>query len=163
MEKRKNRTKRAVAELEKLSPKGKKNFLSMDLIERMIRIEQTVSCSHGKDLIYDKTRVYKNLSSKNRKKFEDYLKKHKRRKFLFIFYIFFSLSLLFFLQMGITGNAIGNTIGSEVINGVSIIVLGLFLLMTIVATIVLNKKHKRMKRFDKNFKILENVYLNRYF
>lgn len=57
----------------------KRDFLSNDFRERMIRIEQRVSGKFGKSLAYDKTEYYKSMGNEQKKEFRNYLKNKKTK------------------------------------------------------------------------------------
>jgi hypothetical protein len=67
-------------EFQKMNPVEKKNFLSMDLIYRMIHLEQKVCAAFRRKVHYTETEYYKSLNFQQRQMFEDYLKKKKVAK-----------------------------------------------------------------------------------
>lgn len=146
-----------------MSKQEKKRFLSMDLIERMIRVEQRVAASFNKELAYNQTDYYKSLTSDEKKRFEDHLKKGKRKKALFILIIALPLLILFALRNNFTGRAVENVIEDTISIGLlerllAIIVLTaclLFLLMFVF-------KKKRNRRFEKDFKIIDEAFLKKH-
>ena len=66
-----------------MSKKDKKDYLSNDLIERIIRIEQRVSARFGKIVSYSSTEYYKSLTNEQKSLFEKYLKSKKKKKLFF--------------------------------------------------------------------------------
>ena len=149
-------------DLPKMSRQEKKAFLSMDLIERMIRIEQRVSASFNKEVSYDQTEYYKSLLDNEKKMFERHLKKNKRKKFLFGSVLFISFLFLAFMRIELTGNVINQTIDNNTVTSllepVSIfVILGICILFLI----TLLTKKKRFKKFEKNFKILDDTFLRK--
>lgn len=149
--------------LAEMSRKEKKIFLSMDLIERMVRIEQRVSASFNKKVSYKRTEYYKSLTKEEREAFEKYLKEKKRRKFLLAGLFFAPLAFLMSIKSTITGNAIKQAIGSSA--AVTLIENGLLLFVLIFCAcclIVLLIKRARNKKLGKNFEILEDIFLKKY-
>jgi len=99
--------------LTEMSDKEKKNFFSMDLAERMIRVEQNVSASFNRYVPYYQTEYYKSMNERQKEDFKKYLKHKKRKKFLSVLSIFLPLILAGFLSFSITGNVIAEEIGQE--------------------------------------------------
>jgi hypothetical protein len=146
-----------------MSSDEKKSFLLMDLIERMIRVEQRVALSFGKEVRYNDTDYYKSLNSKEKLRFEKYIKTKGRKKYMLAGSLFaLGAAGMLSYRSPITGNVIGvagiGTVGKVI--GVALItalLIGLILLI-----INFGLKLKRGKSIKKNFQILEEVYLNKY-
>lgn len=141
-----------------MSKNEKKHFLSMDLIERMIRIEQRVSSSFRKDVDYDKTEYYKSLSNDEKKEFSKYLKRKKGKQILKTLFIASPLLFLASLKLGLTGNVVNETIGEQNVplleNSLllfSIAICAFFIMLFI------SKKIKNA-RFEKHFNVVENIF-----
>lgn len=136
----------------------------MDLVERMIRIEQRVSASFGKKITYNQTDYYKSLSEKERKAFESYLKRNKRKKFLLGFLLLTPLLLLACLRMQVTGNIIRGAIEDNTKFDIALLepLLAFIVLAAIVIFLLtLAFKKRRNTKFEKNFEVLENVFLQK--
>lgn len=86
-----------MTDFKNMSRAEKKDFLSNDLIERMIRVEQRVSSHVGRPVHYKDTQYYRSLSHDQKKKFESHLR-HKNKKF--IVFSFFSFCFVFFAGIG---------------------------------------------------------------
>ncbi len=128
---------------EGMTKSQKKEFLSNDLVERMIRIEQKVSSHVGKPTHYKSTQYYKSLTEHQRHTFEKYLK-HKDKKLFF-------LSCLTFLSLlglgGITGNVVLSLSSSGLRIG-SLVAILLCLLLIAYILIRIYEKKKRHKRLS---------------
>ena len=135
----------------------KSQFLKNDFIERMIRVEQRVSASFGRPLLYNQTHYYKSLTALQKKNFEGYIKTKKgKTKFLLSF-----LGLIFFSSL-ITARLTGNVINENFLFGLEVlqtISLGLIFIVLIVLLIVSISKKKKEQRltevinlFDKSIK-----------
>jgi len=88
VKKQRKNNKKSSKKKKKRFPKDKKEkreFLRMDWVERMIRVEQSVNASFNKKVPYNKTRYYQSLTDSEKKEFEKYLKKNKRKKYLGLF------------------------------------------------------------------------------
>ncbi len=80
-----------------MNKQQKKNFLSNDLIERIIRVEQRVASHVGKPVHYKSTKYYQNLSDHEKKIFDTHLKHKHKKKFLFsLVSLIISVALAFF-------------------------------------------------------------------
>lgn len=143
--------------LAEMSDKEKKNFFSMDLAERMIRVEQNVSASFNRYVPYSQTEYYKSMNDKQKEDFKKYLKNKKRKKFLSILSLFLPLVLAGFLSFSITGNAISEQIGQNNSNMLVISLVAIFLILFFYFfySSVLRKKLDR--KLNNYVKVINNV------
>ena len=141
----------------KTMPKLEKaRFLSMDLIERMIRVEQNISASFSKYVPFNQTEYYKCLTLQQKKDFNTFLKKKKQQKILLYGLFVGSLILLALFNFDITGNAIAEDIGYknyDLSNMAFVIILGVTVLVAIVFFI---SKRNADTRFNKHATIAED-------
>ena|SRR3989338_7361305 len=141
-------------EFNEITQKEKKMFLSMDLIERMIRVEQRVSAHFHKLIPYNKTEYYKSLTEKERKTFENYLKNKKMKSFLKVS-VFFILAVLFLLQgIKLTGSVIQES------SSFSLVDMGIFFLVAIsllALTALLLSNARRREKLNDHVAVLEKV------
>ncbi len=140
---------------DELSKKKKKEFLSNDLTERIIRIEQRVSARFGKLIFYNETEYYKSLSPKQKKKFEQYLNSKKAKKLAVLLVILFPILALFLLNLNFTGNAVKEQFGDSSILGYMLIALIIIIFLAWLNFI--KRKKAREKRFKDYFNILEDI------
>mgnify|MGYP004004032681 CR=1 FL=1 len=143
-------------DLKEMSKKEKKQFLTNDFIDRMIKVEQRVFASLGEHLPFNKTNYYKGLKIHEKKNYIDWVKlqKNKLRATLLLL---FALSVPFFLLSGgITGYSIHKNPEFFQITGLIIIVLAII----ISSTYHFGKKKKR-KKFHGHFQILDNIIKKR--
>jgi len=137
----------------------KKEFLSMDMTERMIRVEQTVASHFGSKLEYKQTNYFKSLPSEKQEEFEAYLKKKNgRNKILKLSAVILPLVSLVFIRFGVTGNAIQDNLGDggSSILGYSIVVLFLVVLGILLALTVFRKN--KDQEFNEKTKVLYGLY-----
>lgn len=150
-------------DFKEMSKKEKKNFLSNDFIERMIRVEQRVQSSFGEHIPYNKTKYYESLTKREKENFKKYLKNKKKKKPFLIIPLFLAIVLALFFRVEFTGNVVKEKVGetsfSLFSNFFILFILGNFLIF--LAIFILKKKKK--KRFEENFKIIDKVALNKYF
>lgn len=140
-----------------MSKLEKEEFISNDLIERMIKIEQKISAKFHKPLNYEETEYYKSLTNPQRNSFEKYLKKKDVRKGIFASILFLSLILVFVLNSNITGNVIGERINYENMRVLSKVFVVLFLVGLIGAVLNFFKLKRTKKKYKDNFNVLENL------
>jgi hypothetical protein len=134
----------------------RKNFLENDFIDRLIRIEQRVSAKYGSLLSYDTTYCYKNLSPKNRERYEKYLKMKKKKKLVFATSFLLPLFGILFFFKGITGNVVLGGVDFSI--SVYSLVLVVFILVSLTIFIFhVFGKSRRKKKFDPLFEPLENI------
>jgi hypothetical protein len=142
--------------LKEMSKKEKKQFLTNDFIDRMIKVEQRVFASLGEHIPFNKTNYYKELKINEKKNYIDWVKlqKNKLRATLLLL---FALLIPFFLLGGkITGYSIHENPGFFQITGLII----MFLAIVIYSACHLGKKKKR-KKFHGHFQILDNIIKKR--
>lgn len=141
-----------------LSKKERKNFLSNDLKERIIRIEQRISARFGKIVFYQETNYYKSLTDAEKRDFEKYLKNKKKKKYYAIFIFLMPILLLFSLNLEFTGNAIRDNLGSTGFSALKTIFIIVFILIILIIFTGLRTKKFRNKKFEGCFRIIENIY-----
>ena len=148
-------------DLTDMSKREKKEFLSNDFIHRMIRVEKEVSSSFGEDISYEDTRYYKSLSENEKKKYKKYLNNKKKKKFFIIFPLVLLIGVFIFLRVGITGDVVQENFGDGVF-----LIESYFMVFVIFVIVFLGiffvKKRFDEKRFCSNFKVLEDININRY-
>jgi len=141
---------------EGMSQKEKKEFLSMDLIERLIRIEQRVSAKFNKFVRYNETEYYKSLPEQKKKEFEKYLKRKKINKIFTILALLAPWILLTIFKFGISGRVVDNdTFSNASLEWTSI---GLFVFILFCLMIKAVSSPKRAEKINSHFKILENAF-----
>lgn len=141
---------------EGMSQKEKKEFLSMDLIERLIRIEQRVSAKFHKFVRYNETEYYKSLPEQKKKEFEKYLKRKKINKIFTILALLAPWILLTIFKFGISGRVVDNdTFSNASLEWTSI---GLFVFILFCLMIKAVSSPKRAEKINSHFKILENAF-----
>jgi hypothetical protein len=97
-----------------MSSEDGKKFFTLDLAERMIRVEQEVSSSFDRAIPYYQTEYYKNLSLKQQKELSRFIKNKKQKNFVKL--LIFILPLLGFLviRTGMNARAVDNMIGQGI-------------------------------------------------
>jgi len=142
----------------KTMPKSEKaKFLSMDLIERMIRVEQNISASFNKYVPFNQTEYYKNLSVEQRKDFNVFLRKKKAKKILLYSLFIGSLIFLSLFNFDITGNVIAEDIGYDTFDASNIALAAILGFTLLVLIIIFIAKRNADSRFKKHSSVLENV------
>lgn len=144
-------------DISEMCAKERKEFLSNDLIERMIRVEQRVSASFREHIPYNKTSYYKSLTPHQQQNFEKYLKRKKRRKFLIPIAFAVPFILFFVLRTDFTGRAIDSSVGegSSFIFGMVVLAFILIFASVLIMSFLSNKKKEEM--FKDHVSILEKA------
>ena len=140
-----------------------KKFLSMELAERLIRVEQTVSASFNKDISYDQTAYYKGMSPKEKAEFDKYLKNKKNKKVMFSSSIFVCMFALSLFGSGITGNVTG--IGEtsrfhslpEIILSIILGILIIYGIYSFISGKMQDKKFKQHSEIIEDFAVTKRV------
>lgn len=137
---------------EEMSKPERKHFLNMDLVERMIRVEQRVSASFRKYVSYQQTEYFQSLTPSERKEFEKYLKMKKLKKVGTLVVLSSILVVLVLGGLNMTGAVIGvNNYGT--IN-LSLIVFCLALVALLLFILWGKGKRKRHRRLNSHTHIL---------
>ncbi|MBM3234154.1 hypothetical protein FJZ19_03595 [Candidatus Pacearchaeota archaeon] len=149
-------------EFSEMTQKEKKNFLSMDLAERIIRVEQRVSAHFHKPVQYKDTEYYKSMGKENQKKFEDYLRKKKRKKYLLG--IAFILPVLFILVLRVefTGNAIKETFGYTIPSLLTWVLVIVVFFIVVFGGFRLRSEMKKEKKYKEYYEILMRSMTRKY-
>ena len=126
----------------------KKEYLSMDLIDRMVRVEQRVSASFGEYIPYNKTKYYQELTPSERKSYDSFLKnkKIKRRVFMSSFAGIFLFSFYFFYES--TGNVVGTNSGVNM-NYIKIGAVIFYILLFVILLLIISKRKRQEKSLAK--------------
>jgi hypothetical protein len=138
-----------------LSKKEKKDFLSNEMIKRMIGIEQRVCVRFRRPVRYNETEYYKSLSPVQKKSFHKYLRLEKIKKIVSGIFFFSMLFLLVFINTNITGDIV--SIPSPEKTGISFFLALLVIFFIILAILNFNEKMWKKSRFSEHEKILENL------
>ena len=147
-----NLNSREQKDLTEMSKKEKKDFLDQDIMERMIRVEQTVSRHFGKKVPHRETTFYKGLSKEDKMTYNRHMNKKKKRGFFKMLVLILPLSTFGLMRFSITGAVIREGTGFEpywwslVAFGV-FFVLGLFML----ASYLLRKGVERRLRSHEKY------------
>lgn len=148
-----------VLNFESMSSRERKSYLSMDLIERMIRVEQRVAASFHKYLPYEETEYYKSLSEHEKQMFEKYLS-FKRKKKLVVLSLLIAPSL-FLVGAGLTGGVIFEN-SSLVMSTWAIVALVVILIGLLMVFFFYAIQKRRNHRLHRHAKVIEHVYLRRH-
>ena len=146
-------------DFKKMSKKEKKEYLSNDFIERMVRIEQRAFSSFGEYVPYKKTKYYDSLTIDEKKGFENYIKKGRNKTQLFSFLFLLFLISFVFIKAEFTGNAVNNFVGEQNYSLVSGSLFWIFLFLSFIAILSFIFKRLKKRRFEKHFKILDEFAL----
>lgn len=144
---------------QELSEKGKKDFLSNDLAERIIRVEQRVSLRFGKMIPYDKTEYYKSLNPVQKKNFEKYLKNKKKKRTFFSAVFILPIVFLFFLRTRFTGNVINETLGEY--SSLNYLLFFIIFIMLAVGMLSLRNKKRIALRINSHIKIIDDILVRK--
>lgn len=138
----------------KMTKPEKREYLSMDLIDRMIRVEQRVSASFGEYVAYTKTKYYQQLTMNEKKRYDNFLKNKKVKKGVFMssFAGIFLFSFAFFYES--TGNAISDYSGV----GVDYLKIGaivFYILLFVILLLIVLKRKRKEESLNKVFAVFD--------
>jgi hypothetical protein len=140
--------------------KEKKDFLTNDLIERMIRVEQRVSAHFSKPCKAHETEFYRSLSPEKKKNFVKYLECKKKKKYFFISLLAIPILMLILVNLSFAGAVIGRLpVKTSLLNIVFILIL---VIGIGIAIFLLNEKGKKERKYSGHVGVIDNVLLKKY-
>ncbi len=140
-----------------MTKKEKKNFLSMDFAERMIRIEQNVSESFHHPVTYDNTNFFKQMTPKQKENFLQYIKSNKRKKVFACFLAIVPIFLIVLLNVRFTGNLVSGILNPEDISTLNIILLALACAVLIILVLYFISRIRKKRHLKQHIKILDKI------
>src|SRR3989338_5861572 len=140
-----------------VSKADKKKIMSLDLAERLIRVEQNVSACFNKPVSFTQTEYFKSMSNSEKK----YLNNKTKKKVFKLFLVFLPLLIIFLLNMSITGKAIKETIGESYFIGAEILVVVLFVVLVIILIIKIISNKRRDKYFNQQVKVIDDILVKK--
>lgn len=144
-----------------MSKKDRKDFLSNDFVDRMIKVEQRVSSSFGEFIPYKKTKYYLSLSNFERKKYEKYLNSGKKKWTIMLFSLMACIFAFAIFNLKLTGNAINSNFGEGFSSlGSNIVIIFVLAGLFLMGLIFLLKKRKEIK-FNKRFEVIDRIVCKR--
>lgn len=146
----------AKKKFQRMTKNQKENFLSNDLSERIIRVEQRVSTRFNQFIPYNQTEYYKNMSKEQKIQFEKYLRDKDRKKILILATLLIPLLILGFLNFSFTGEAVKEGLDDSGIK-INLVFGFIFLLFAIVLIIAFFMKLKRKKKFNKYLRVIDKL------
>src|SRR3989344_788565 len=144
-----------------VSKADKKKIMSLDLAERLIRVEQNVSACFNKPVSFTQTEYFKSMSNSEKKDFIKYLNNKTKKKVFKLFLVFLPLLIIFLLNMSITGKAIKETIGESYFIGAEILVVVLFVVLVIILIIKIISNKRRDKYFNQQVKVIDDILVKK--
>lgn len=132
----------------------KKEYLSMDLIDRMIRVEQRVSASFGEYIPYTKTKYYQQLTMNEKQRYDSFLKNKKVKTGVFMssFAGIFLFSFAFFYES--TGNAISDYARVD-IDYLKIGAILFYIILFVILLLIVLKRKRRQESLNKVFAVFD--------
>ncbi len=142
-----------IKKFQKLSHEEQEKFLSNEMAERIIRVEQRVSVRFGRPIPYDKTEYYKSFNPNQRESFEKYLKNRNKKKIFISALVVIPILLLFFFGFSLTGKVIDENNSLPSLSDYIIIICAAIFLFALV--FYFKKKKSRDMKIDSHLKIID--------
>ena len=136
----------------------KKDFLSADFAERMIRVEQSVSASFHQPVKCRDTEYYKSMTSKEKENLLNFLRTKKIKRSSLLIGLVGSILLLFLFGLNLTGNVTGTPTtleGSYV--AVELILIFILVLVIVIILFSLIEDRRKQKRFHTHAKLIHHA------
>jgi len=140
----------------------KKEFLTMDLVDRLIRVEQKVSAHFNKHLCYNDTDYYKNMSVCDRKKYEKFRRHKKIKKLLASLFIFSPIVILLLMNIDITARIIESNLNITDLNATQFIIWAEAMFFMIIAIYIVVRNRALENLEDSYLAVLEKMHLRRH-
>lgn len=141
-------------QFQRLNEKKKEEFLSNDMAERIMRVEQRVSSKFGKLIPYKNTEYYKSLTPLQKESFEKYLKNKGKKKILILALFLIPVLFIFLLNMRFTGNVINENFVEY--NFLDYLLTLIILILLIFLMINLKSKKSRNRKIEGHIRIIDN-------
>ena len=145
-----------------MSKPEKKDFLSNDFTERMIRIEQNVSASFNKPLDYNKTAIFKGLTPEQKIKFIAYLKSKVHRKIAAILFLAIPIFVFVLLNINFTGNVVQENLDEQNIFLISEVIIGVLVFLIFFLVIIFLRKKLKDRWFRKKTSSIDEIIARRH-
>lgn len=145
-----------------MSRTEKKNFLSMDLADRMIRIEQKVSAHFNKNIPYKETEYYKSMTASEKKEFEKHITANKARKICLTMLVIVPIALLIILNTSMTANVVKDNFGISYSNSTKFFIWAGAMIFAIALLIKSFSKRITESRDDSHLDVFENIHIRRH-
>ena len=129
------------------------NFLSMDLIERLIKVEMHVSKSFNCPVTMEETEYYRSLSPQKQKEFQEYLKSKKAKKLVAISSLILPLFALGLFNATSVGNVVRDNFGESLVSVEIILGIVVLTVLIFIGISFLNSKFSN-KNVYKHLKLL---------
>jgi len=142
---------------ESMSNPDKKKFFSMDLADRMIKVEQNVSKSFNCPVSTEQTEYFKSMTPSQQSDFKKFMKNKQKKKAFSFFALFAPLLLLALFNINFTGNVIGTSAETPALGPVQILLIVLFALVFIGILIVFLYGLAVERRLYRHIKLIEKV------
>jgi len=141
---------------QEMSKKQKKNFLSNDLSERIIRVEQRVSTKFGRLIPYNKTEYYQHMDKEEKKKFDEYLKNKGKRE-IFVSAVLLGLILaLGFFNFSSIGNAVMENFPDSAVK-INFLFASVFIIFILGLVIGFLVRLKRKMKYREHIRVIDNI------
>ena len=138
-----------------------KKFLSMDMAERLIRVEQNVASSFNRDIPYDKTAYYLSMTPEQKKDLDKFLKNKKRKRIMMsssVLVSFFGLSIF---GLGVNGNVVSGGQNVMTFSTPQIVLAGVFGILLAYAGYYFISNRIKNKRFENNADVINKMVMNK--
>ncbi|MDP2673239.1 MAG: hypothetical protein Q8O84_05490 [Nanoarchaeota archaeon] len=141
---------------QEMTKKQKKNFLSNDLSERIIRVEQRVSTKFGKLIPYNKTEYYKHMDKEEKKKYDEYLK-NRGNKEIFVSAIFLGLILVLgFFNFSTIGNAVQEDFPDSALK-INLLFVSVFIVLVFGLVVAFLMRLKRKRKYREHIRVIDKI------
>lgn len=138
-----------------------KKFLSMDMAERLIRVEQNVASSFNKDVPYDKTAYYLSMTPEQKKDFDKFLKNKKKKRIMMSSSVLVSFLGLSIFGIGVTGNVVSNGQNMVTFSTSQIVLAGIFGILLAYAGYSFISNKIKNKRFENTTDVINKIVVNK--
>jgi len=144
------------------NPELKKEMpFSSAMAEKMIRVEQNASAYFGKEISYNQTEYFKSLGLNKQKVVEKFMNGKKKRKAALISLIILPLFFLSLMNIGVTGNVIGENTTNTQFQSMEIILIVIFLALVLISGGIFIANRIREKKFNNSIKIFEDMLIKK--
>jgi len=143
--------------LQTMNKSDKEKFFSMDLAQRMIRIEQDISKSFKCPVTMEQTEYYKSMSNQQKEDFKKFLQKNKKKKILSFSWLLAPILLISLFNINFTGNAIRENVGPFGFGVLQVLLIILFAFILVGFFIAFAYRISVERRLRSHIKLIEHI------
>ncbi len=140
-----------------MTKEEKKKFFSLDMADRMIRVEQKVSAHFHKNVSYKETEYYNGMCSSDKEAFDSFIKNKQRAKIAISVMILLPVAILIVLNTSVTASVIKDNLGLNYSGSLEFFIWTFAMIFTILALYKSLGERIADSRYDSHLDVFDNI------